>query len=591
MAHNTATTVAPGWRDGTAFLLFLLAAALLHFPHYGSFVGDITRDFYLHYNWAKEFAENFALGNPYPRWMFHGRLGLGEPVFIFYAPLHYFAVALVSLSGVSAWAAIQVVAVVTSAIFAWFVYKTCSYYAAIGLSVMVGLVALFSPFLVMLNYKFDGLAWATMGYASHGLLLWGLFRPAASQRLLNPWVAVAIAIAVGSHIISALVNLVCYSASVLFPAGGDGGRLSGRLLRSLGSWGINVALGLGLSAIYLVPALTYLDVIRTEVWHPSVPFTAFAWPVVTQFFYSQRWFSFQWTIALPALALVAAPLAYVICNRGAPTVLLKAVAVGAVAVFLASELSYLVWAIRTPLEKIQLPFRFVSVAYTLGAVACGLALAHATISERRAWRLALGAMLGITFLAGVLTLVKASYLDGETLPAELANDQYTFLPFIQRLRDEGECPGGDAGGDAACLRSWASSGSFRGTPEYRLKWAGPGYPAYAKAGFAAACKAKGATCEAQQRTPTGIKWVITTDSPQPLVLPLFHFPSWVVKIDGRRVEHVMDPATGLIAVNVPAGKHEVQSVWRLSSLERYGLYLSVAALMILLAARVMRKAK
>lgn len=143
MAHNTATTVAPGWRDGTAFLLFLLAAALLHFPHYGSFVGDITRDFYLHYNWAKEFAENFALGNPYPRWMFHGRLGLGEPVFIFYAPLHYFAVALVSLSGVSAWAAIQVVAVVTSAIFAWFVYKTCSYYAAIGLSVMVGLVALF----------------------------------------------------------------------------------------------------------------------------------------------------------------------------------------------------------------------------------------------------------------------------------------------------------------------------------------------------------------------------------------------------------------------------------------------------------------
>ena len=82
---------ASGWRDTKIFLLYLLAAAVLHFPHYGSFVGDITPDFYLHYNWAKEFAENFALGNPYPRWTFHARLGLGEPTFIFYAPLYYYA--------------------------------------------------------------------------------------------------------------------------------------------------------------------------------------------------------------------------------------------------------------------------------------------------------------------------------------------------------------------------------------------------------------------------------------------------------------------------------------------------------------------
>jgi hypothetical protein len=589
MSSITATTDrASGWRDTRIFLLYLLAAAVLHFPHYGSFVGDITRDFYLHYNWAKEFAENFALGNPYPRWMFHGRLGLGEPVFIFYAPLHYYAVALVALLGLSAWAALQVVAVIATAVFAWFVYKTCAYYAEARLSAMIGLVALASPFLVMLNYKFDGLAWATMGYASHGFLFWALFRPGAPRKTINVWAAIAIGFAVGSHIISALVNLVCYSATAFFPVPGSE-RLSVRLARSIVSWVVTVALGLALSAIYLVPALAYLDVIRTDVWDPSVPFTAFAWPVVTQFIYEQRWFSFQWTIPLPALALVAVSLAYVLVHKDAPAPLLKAIAVGAFAVFFASELSFPIWALHTPLEKIQLPFRFVSVAYTLGIVAAGLAIAHARPAGRKAWRLALWSVLALSFLAGVLSLVKASYLDGTTLPPQLANDQYTFLPFVQRLHDEGECAGGDSGGDAACLQSWGTSGSFRGTPEYRLKWAGPDYPKYAKAGFAAECAAKGVTCGPQRRTATGLKWKVAAGAPQSLVLPVFHFPSWATEIDGKRVEHTIDPATGLITVAVPAGTHEIQTVWTLSGVERNGLYVSITALLILCAVPVLRR--
>ena len=96
-------------------VIYLVGAALLHLPHYGSNVGDITRDFYLHYNWAKEFAENLAQGNPYPRWMFHGRLGLGEPVFIFYSPLYYHAVGLLALAGLHAWAAMQAASVLLTA--------------------------------------------------------------------------------------------------------------------------------------------------------------------------------------------------------------------------------------------------------------------------------------------------------------------------------------------------------------------------------------------------------------------------------------------------------------------------------------------
>lgn len=567
-------------QDVAVFVLYLLAAAVLHFPHYGLFVGDITRDFYVHYNWAKEFAENFALGNPYPRWMFHGRLGLGEPVFIFYAPIYYFTVAVVALSGLSAWAAMQVVAVAATAIFGWFIYKTCTYYAETRLSAMVGFVALTSPFIVMLNYKFDGLAWATVGYASHGFLFWALFRPGATRKFVNLWAAVAIGIAFGSHIVSALLTVVCYSVVALFPTAGNE-RLPVRLLRSVASWGATVALGLALTAIYMVPALSLLDVIRSDLWTPDRPFTAFSWPVITQFFYPQFWFSFQWTISLPALALVAVPLVYVVIHREFTVPLVKAVSVGAIAVFLASELSFPIWSINSPFLMIQLPFRFVSVAYTMGAVACGFAIVSARAAGRRGWCFVLWSLLGLCVLASSLTLFKAAYLDGKPLPEALMSDAYTFSPFIQRLHQVGTCPGVDSTEDAVCLDLWAPSGSFRGTPEYRLKWAGTEYAAYAKSGFTVECANKGMTCGEQTRTSDGLQWSLAAVSPNTLVLPLFDFPSWSITIDGQQTAHTRDEATGLIAVAVPAGTHEIEAVWVLSNAERYGLYISISAVIIL----------
>ena len=72
---------------------------------------------------------------------------------------------------------------------------------------------------------------------------------------------------------------------------------------------------------------------------PDLVFHGFAWPIVTQFIYPMFWFSFQWTISLPALALVLAPLAYVLVHKETTAALSSAIAVGAVAVFFASELS------------------------------------------------------------------------------------------------------------------------------------------------------------------------------------------------------------------------------------------------------------
>src|SRR4029079_3224713 len=93
------------YRDLGAAALCLLAAIVVNAPHFPFYLSDSAFDIFYHYNWSKEFADNVAHGAVYPKWMFHGRFGLGEPVFAIYAPLYYWGVALFTAAGANTWAA------------------------------------------------------------------------------------------------------------------------------------------------------------------------------------------------------------------------------------------------------------------------------------------------------------------------------------------------------------------------------------------------------------------------------------------------------------------------------------------------------
>ncbi|HEY9847696.1 MAG TPA: hypothetical protein V6D03_16055, partial [Candidatus Caenarcaniphilales bacterium] len=43
-----------------------------------------------HLKWSKHFAEQFWLGDLYPRWLLEMNAGLGSPTFFFYAPVPYY---------------------------------------------------------------------------------------------------------------------------------------------------------------------------------------------------------------------------------------------------------------------------------------------------------------------------------------------------------------------------------------------------------------------------------------------------------------------------------------------------------------------
>ena len=181
MIYSPSAPAPMSLRQGViAFGLLLALALVLHFPHFGSHTGDPNFDFYLHYHWAKEYAQRFAEGWLYPRWTFFARYGLGEPVFVFYSPLYYLLTALLTLTGLGTWGAMHVVEVLSNAVFGYFIYLTCRHYTSNRLALVAAFAASANPFLVMLHYKFQGFAWASVGYAAHGMLLWSMFRPKAS---------------------------------------------------------------------------------------------------------------------------------------------------------------------------------------------------------------------------------------------------------------------------------------------------------------------------------------------------------------------------------------------------------------------------
>ncbi|HOB46353.1 MAG TPA: hypothetical protein PKM60_09295 [Zoogloea sp.] len=555
-----------GLKEGIVVFGVLLALALvLHFPHYGSHYGDPNFDIYLHYQWVKEFAEGVRHGWLYPRWAFFSHFGLGEPVFVFYSPLYYLLSALLSLTGIGTWNAMHVVEVLTNALFGFFIYLTCRSYTSFRVALLAGFAAAANPFLMMLHYKFQGFAWASVGYAAHGLLLWSLFRPRASFDRLNLPAAAAIGIAVVGHTMSTLVILICYSAAALVAPGASGRVTIGGLPRRLLAWTGTVALGLGLGAIYLLPALGSTSLINTAAWTGPHILQGFVWPTFSAVRHGVQWFSFQWPLALPVLALLLAQgwlFFRLKAAEGQPVrpVLIRLFLVLGVAVFFGSELSYPLWTVESPLLRIQLPYRFLSVAYVMVIVIGALLIEATQASGRSGWRRGMAFAIAAVGVLGLFIAGKSNYLDGGPLVPAMANDQYTFelLPQWSRTPDGGFACSAET---RACRFLPLSAGSFRGTPEYETKLLKPAYIDYAVGGFAQECRSHQAHCGPARYVANTVAWSIDMSSDGSLRLPVFLWPNWSVQVDGGVEPAVHDPDTGLILVRLGTGTHEVRLEW------------------------------
>jgi hypothetical protein len=133
-------------------------------------------------------------------------------------------------------------------------------------------------------------------------------------------------------------------------------------------------------------------------------------------------------------------------------------------------------------------------------------------------------------------------------------------------------------------------GPHRGLPEYVTRTVGPDWERYVQdGGFETECASKHAQCHEAGSARRTRRWRIDASQTTTLRLPVFAFPAWSLARDGAPLASAIDPATGLIAVELPAGRNEVSLTWAGLSSERTGLLFSVVSLGLLAALMVVER--
>ena len=350
-----------------------------------------------------EFDRGFQDGNLYPRWQPDFAFGYGYPFFNIYGPLSTYAGEAFHLLGLSFTDAVKAVfalAVVGSGLAMYGFVKQIMGRQA-GLVAAVAYMVI--PYRLVDLYVRAALA-ESMAYLFVPLVLWGAWATLHHPRLANILgLALAYAGLMVTHPLTALLLtliLVFYVAFLALARLNDGQpwrglsrqstwTLGGHLGNILIPTALGLLLGLGLSAIFLVPAMTESRFVRLDQWYGG----RYAWGGdFVEFFqlFSPQWgfgasvpgpdddVSFQMGMVPLTLGLLAlAPLfrKQARARLGQPAVRLIAFFAGltAIVVLLMLGISAPLWQILPLARLAQFPWRLLSVTVVSMAFLCGAA--------------------------------------------------------------------------------------------------------------------------------------------------------------------------------------------------------------------------
>lgn len=531
--------------------LLVLVMSMGMLTHWVAFHGPQVidgPDIKIHFRWALQFAAALSEGVLYPRWASYSYLGLGDPTFLYMHPLFYYAVAAFDAVMGSLWTAILVVGAVSTAATAAVTYWFARKYTTATLAIAAAAAMAFSPYAFHLAHYQQFLP---MHFAMPMLVLYlGVVSSVSSQQRV-PLTAVSLASLVMSHVLAAFMALICSALIVLLRAMRE--RDTG--LRLLLRHGLGVLLGLALSAIYLLPALTTQQLVTPAGWYAPVHLdwrNAFLLQYLTLPATGFRWFHLQWTI--PLLTVLACGLAGCFLwlanskNSDSWRRALEMLAMAVLALLLGSEISYPLWEHSAILRRLQFPLRFLQVA----CVASIFALVWSAACLVQARKKMVWIMIG-AFLAGSVAMLGA-------LERQYAAEAKPVLAVA------------------------APGNAQRGQAEMKPATAGNGWRKYLdQGGWETDCFRLQLSCD---RTVSGTHhkvWVVeATSDIQGFRLPIFWFPGWKFLVNGEVVTPSVDPDTGLPMIALRRGKTTVEAIWVGISQERMGEAISLVALLTIL---------
>jgi hypothetical protein len=500
-------------------------------------------DVKVHLRWADQFYAAVHEGWWLPRWAHASLNGLGDPTFLYYQPLFYYLTSIFAMLGAPLpyWLLLGGVTIyVLSGLVLYRYFLRCYPPYRSALAVMFVLA---SPPVFFLATQMSAFPWV-LSFPFSILFVAESMRDRPRVARL----AILIALVCLSHILSAMMTLLCTGLARLIFAFPDR-----KTIRAHLAWGTGIALGLGLTAFYLYPALTQLSLITPGGWTNGTGYDwrrNFAFPVITFFQYGLKWAGPQWTLAVltPILAvLTLLPLRGMRLSPMAITARRLAI-VALAAAALGSELAYPLYAVFTPLHKLQFPYRFLFLGSLLASVAFVIQLNEGAWSR---WSKTVRTVAVLLFMIyfGQLAILEWKLLSGGT-----------------RLPDREE----------------VMTGRF-GQPEYLPAVARPAWKHYADRGkLEGECRRLEIECREVRHRTHDFSVTITTTKRISVRLPMFAFPAWQATVDSQVHAYAVDEGTGMIQMDLPAGRHLVALRWVPLPAETVGKWISAAAFCLLL---------
>jgi hypothetical protein len=534
-----------------------------------------------HVVWYTSFATQFWSGDLYPRWLMDLNNGLGSPAFFYYPPVPYFLTSLLKplfggdANGIHQLGISAAMSVILSGIFTW---AWCREFVD-DVSAMVGGVAfMLTPYHLVIDLYTRSSFAELWSFAWIPLVLLFVHRLAHGKRAAVVGLAISYALLIGTHLPTTLIFSLVPLVYASFIAE------KGSRLRSLALVAVAMALGVGLSAIFLYPAMTmqeYVFVDRMSLGH----FSYSNWLLLSGFYYEKDvdlrpiWRIFFVFIDLAVLTVGAFVLARRSEQLEAKKIAVCWFAVGIAAAVMMTDVSRPIWDLLSTLQKVQFPFRFgvvLSVAVT--------ALLVLGVSRLRDTSDCIGSK-AIVVICAFLWLPFAAWGFSHYATPVAADDVEFKNNVIRDRRDQPEYR--PRWSQTMAAIDWNDSTneddwSDKLDKEYDslLDRTGARDASTPRAFITSGSGNAGVV----SWEPREIRLRTDVQGPAAVRIIQFYFPGWQARLadSGEKLEVTPTEPDGLISVNVPAGDHVIGVELTATHAESVGKIVSASSAALIL---------
>ncbi|NLE75275.1 MAG: hypothetical protein GX605_00805 [Chloroflexi bacterium] len=552
------------WRDPYLWLAVLLgffAVGPLLQPGYFWGAHDARHHVYFLFEWDWVFQE----GVLWPRWSPHFCFGYGYPFFNIYGPLATMIGEAFHLLGADFVLSVKLVFGLGFVLSAVTMYGFGRRLWGPAGGAVASLAYTYAPYHLFDTYVRAALP-ESLSFAFLPLVFWGFYESVARPRLgAVLWSAAAFAaLMLTSNVIALMFApiLGLYLAGLVLTrvvreqpwrswTRESLGALLGHLLHASAAPLVGLCLGLGLSAVFALPAATEYGYIRTDQWYAGrydyrddfiYPFQLLGpyWEFGASVPGPDDEVSFQMGVAPLVLGVMGLVVSLRGGRRRGQALFFAAVVAGSA--FLMTEASASLWEALSPVRFAQFPWRYQTLLAPALALLAGSVLSRANLPKVQ--RLPLTVLLGLLLLMGSYPYLQAEIQEPKEGPVSLA-----ALMRFQQSADE--MTGATAWVEE--IPTWS--------PMADLWIAGQevttlvDYTAVPSGGVMGIHSLEMSSIHEKA-------WVYAADEGREVVFYRFYYPGWRAYILDEETEEVLHEAPirtvgveGRMAVPVPAGEH------------------------------------